>query len=72
MGQEVLELNPSGKVLMTLGKPGVSGNDPDTFDRPAGVAVATLELAGEASRCTATDAEMNIPAPSGLMPSAKP
>jgi hypothetical protein len=40
MGQEVLELSPSGKVLMTLGKEGVSGNGPDTFDRPAGVAVA--------------------------------
>ena len=40
MGQEVLKLSPAGKVLMTLGKEGVSGNGPDTFDRPTGVAVA--------------------------------
>jgi hypothetical protein len=40
MGQEVLKLSPTGKVLMTLGKEGVSGNGPDTFDRPTGVAIA--------------------------------
>ena len=40
MGQEVLKLSPEGKVLMTLGKQGVAGNGPDTFDRPTGVAVA--------------------------------
>ena len=40
MGQEVLKLSPAGKVLMTLGTEGVSGNGPDTFDRPPGVAVA--------------------------------
>jgi DNA-binding beta-propeller fold protein YncE len=40
MGEEVLKLSPTGKVLMTLGEEGVAGNGPDTFDRPAGVAVA--------------------------------
>jgi len=40
MGQEVLKLNPTGKILMTLGKEGVAGNGPDTFDRPTGVAIA--------------------------------
>ncbi len=40
MGQEVLKLSPDGKILMTLGKEGVSGNGPDTFDRPTSVAVA--------------------------------
>lgn len=40
MGQEVVKLNPAGRVLMTLGKEGVSGNGPDTFDRPTGIAVA--------------------------------
>ena len=41
MGQEVLKLDPaSGKVLMTLGTEGVTGNGPDTFDMPPGVAVA--------------------------------
>jgi len=41
MGQEVLKLSPSGKILMMLGKQGVSGNGPDTFDRPTGVAIAS-------------------------------
>ena len=40
MGQEVLKLSPSGKVLMTIGKEGVSGDGPGTFDRPTGVAIA--------------------------------
>jgi DNA-binding beta-propeller fold protein YncE len=40
MGQEVLKLSQDGKVLMTLGKEGVAGNGPDTFDRPTGIAVA--------------------------------
>jgi sugar lactone lactonase YvrE len=39
MGQEVLKLSPEGKVLMMLGREGVSGNGPDTFDRPTGVAI---------------------------------
>jgi sugar lactone lactonase YvrE len=40
MGQEVMKLSPDGNVLMTLGKEGVSGNGPDAFDRPTGVAIA--------------------------------
>jgi DNA-binding beta-propeller fold protein YncE len=40
MGQEVLKLSSSGQILMTLGKEGVSGSGPDTFDRPTGIAVA--------------------------------
>jgi 6-bladed beta-propeller len=40
MGHEVLKLSPDGKVLMTLGREGVAGTGPDTFDRPTGVAVA--------------------------------
>jgi hypothetical protein len=40
MGEEVLKLSPDGKVLMVLGKEGVAGNGPDTFDRPTGVAIA--------------------------------
>ena len=39
MGQEVLKLSPEGKVLMTLGHEGVSGDGPDYFDRPTGVAI---------------------------------
>src|SRR5215470_12426133 len=40
MGHEVLKLSPTGAVLMTLGKEGVSGTGPDLFDRPSGVAIA--------------------------------
>ena len=40
MGQEVLKLSPDGKILMTLGTPGVGGTGPNAFDRPTGVAVA--------------------------------
>jgi hypothetical protein len=39
-GQEVIKLSPTGKILMMLGKMGVSGDGPDTFDRPTGVAIA--------------------------------
>ncbi len=39
MGQEVLKLSPHGVVLMTLGREGFSGNGPDAFDRPTGVAI---------------------------------
>jgi DNA-binding beta-propeller fold protein YncE len=40
MGQEVLKLSPDGRVLMTLGREGIGGRGPDTFDRPTGVAIA--------------------------------
>ena len=40
MGQAVLKISPAGKVLMTIGKPGVGGSGPYLFDRPTGVAVA--------------------------------
>ncbi len=34
------EISPAGRVLMTIGTPGVSGKGPYAFDRPAGVAIA--------------------------------
>jgi sugar lactone lactonase YvrE len=40
MGQEVLKISPTGKVLMTIGTEGVGGSGPYTFDRPTGVATA--------------------------------
>ena len=39
-GHTVVKFSPTGKVLMTLGKQGVAGNGPDTFNRPSGVVVA--------------------------------
>jgi sugar lactone lactonase YvrE len=38
--QQVFEFSPSGKMLMTLGKAGVSGSGEDTFDQPTDVVVA--------------------------------
>jgi hypothetical protein len=39
-GQQVIEFSPDGKVLMRLGKAGVAGDGPDTFNQPDGVAIA--------------------------------
>jgi sugar lactone lactonase YvrE len=40
-GHQVFKFNPDGKVLMTLGKAGVAGDGPDTFNRPSAVAIAS-------------------------------
>lgn len=40
MGAVVLKLSPTGELLLTLGKPGIVGEDNETFNRPASVAVA--------------------------------
>lgn len=39
-GHTVMKFSPEGELLMTLGKRGVGGDGPDTFDRPTDVAVA--------------------------------
>jgi len=39
-GHQVFKFSPDGRVLMTLGKAGVAGNGPDTFNRPSDVIVA--------------------------------
>jgi len=39
-GHQVFKLSPAGQVLMTIGKEGVKGNGPDTFDQPSGIATA--------------------------------
>ena len=39
-GQQVFEFSPEGKVLMTLGKAGVAGGGPDTFNLPNDIAIA--------------------------------
>ncbi len=39
-GDVVVKFSPDGKVLMTLGHPGMPGDAPGYFDRPSGVAVA--------------------------------
>ena len=39
-GHQVFKFNPDGKVLMTLGKAGVSGSTPDLFDQPTDVVIA--------------------------------
>ena len=39
-GHQVVKFSPEGKVLMTLGKPGVAGDGPDTFNKPSDVITA--------------------------------
>jgi DNA-binding beta-propeller fold protein YncE len=39
-GHQVFKFSPDGKVLMTLGRAGVSGSGPDLFDQPTDVLVA--------------------------------
>jgi streptogramin lyase len=39
-GHNVVKFSPDGKVLLTLGKPGVAGEGPDMFNAPTDVAVA--------------------------------
>jgi len=39
-GEQVIKFSPEGKVLMTLGKAGVAGNGPGTFNGPCDVAIA--------------------------------
>ena len=38
-GHQVFKFSAAGELLMTLGRAGVAGNGPDTFDRPTDVAV---------------------------------
>jgi len=40
IGHDVIKFSPDGRVLMTLGKPGVAGDGPDTFNEPNDVAIA--------------------------------
>ena len=37
-GHQVIKFSPDGKVLMRLGKPGVAGDGPDTFNQPSAIA----------------------------------
>jgi DNA-binding beta-propeller fold protein YncE len=39
-GQQVFKFSPDGRLLMTLGKAGVAGAGPDTFDEPTDVVTA--------------------------------
>jgi sugar lactone lactonase YvrE len=39
-GHQVFKFNTDGKVLLALGKKGVAGTDPDTFNQPSAVIVA--------------------------------
>jgi DNA-binding beta-propeller fold protein YncE len=39
-GHQVFKFSPEGKVLLTLGKPGVAGDGPDEFNMPSAVLIA--------------------------------
>jgi sugar lactone lactonase YvrE len=40
-GHQVFKFNPDGKVLMTLGTPGIAGDGPATFNQPSDVVIAS-------------------------------
>jgi sugar lactone lactonase YvrE len=40
VGHTVMKFSPDGKLLMTLGKEGVAGAGPDTFNKPSDILVA--------------------------------
>ena len=40
LGHQVFKFSAEGKVLMTLGKAGVSGSGTDLFDQPTDIVVA--------------------------------
>ena len=40
-GHQVFKFNRDGKVVLTLGKAGVSGDSPDLFDQPTDVVIST-------------------------------
>ena len=39
-GHTVTKFSPEGKVLMTIGKPGVAGNPPEALNEPTSIVVA--------------------------------
>lgn len=39
-GHQVIKFSPEGKILLTLGKAGIAGDGPDTFNQPSDVVVA--------------------------------
>jgi sugar lactone lactonase YvrE len=39
-GHTVMKFTPDGKLLMTLGKPGIAGETPDTFNAPSDIQIA--------------------------------
>ncbi|MEO6164719.1 MAG: hypothetical protein ABIP88_11340 [Candidatus Binatia bacterium] len=39
-GHSVVEFSPDGKVLLTLGKPGVAGNPPEALTQPTSIVMA--------------------------------
>lgn len=39
-GHTVMKFSPDGKLLMTLGKPGIPGDGPDTFNGPSDILIA--------------------------------
>jgi sugar lactone lactonase YvrE len=40
-GHQIFKFSPDGTILMTLGKAGVPGDGPDTFNRPSAIAIAS-------------------------------
>jgi sugar lactone lactonase YvrE len=60
-GNQVLKFTPDGKLLMTIGKAGVTGNDEDTFNQPCSVITAPNGdiFVGDSHRPTGADKTRN-------------
>ena len=68
LGQAVLKISPTGRVLMTIGTQGVGGNGPYLFDRPTGVSIAgngDIFVADGHSRNTSNSARIVKYSPDG-------
>ncbi len=60
-GNQVFKFSPDGKLLLTLGKAGVAGDGPDTFNQPTDVVVAPNGdiFVADGHRDTATNSAPN-------------
>ena len=66
-GHQVFKLSPAGKVLLTLGKAGVSGSGPDLFDQPTDVVIAPSGTPCSMTPCSISSATPLMSGPPGGM-----
>ena len=74
-GHQVFKFSPEGKILLVLGKAGVAGNGPDTFNQPTDVAIAPngdiFVADGHVEVETKPDGELYVPDGPGSNPNAR-
>ena len=74
-GDQVFKFSPEGKVLLVLGKAGVAGNGPDTFNQPTDVAIAPngdiFVADGHVDVATKPNGDLYVPDGPGSNPNAR-